>query len=95
MGGMINVPFGGRRGASANLAKLATIPLPGWAGEFACKTWGQFFLKYVVSHPAVRVTVPGTRRVEHAKDNAGAAHGRLPDPATRKRMEQLFDTLPA
>jgi aryl-alcohol dehydrogenase-like predicted oxidoreductase len=92
---MINLPFGGRRGANANFTKLAAVPLPGWAADYDIKSWPQLFLKYVVAHPAVTVAIPGTRRVEHVEDNLGAARGRLPDQATRKKMEELFDGLPA
>ncbi len=95
IGVMINVPFGGRNRANANFARLATVPLPDWAADFDCKTWPQFFLKYVISHPAVTMAIPGTRRIEHLEDNFGAARGRLPDAATRKRMETFFDGLPA
>lgn len=94
IGVMINVPFGGRRGANANFARLANVALPGWAADYDIKSWPQFFLKYVLSHPAVTMAIPGTRRVEHVVDNNGAARGRLPDAATRKKMEELFDSLP-
>jgi aryl-alcohol dehydrogenase-like predicted oxidoreductase len=92
---MINVPFGGRRGASTNFARLASVPIPAWAQENDIRSWPQYFLKYVVSHPAVTVAIPGTRSVAHVEDNHGAARGRLPDAATRKRMEEFWDTLPA
>ena len=70
-----------------------TRPLPDWAAEFDCTSWGQFFLKYSISHPAVTVAIPGTRRVEHVNDNFGAAFGRLPDAALRRRQEEFFDSL--
>jgi aryl-alcohol dehydrogenase-like predicted oxidoreductase len=54
-------------------------------------SWAQLFLKYVVSHPAVTVAIPGTTNVAHLEDNLGAARGRLPDAAMRKRIEQSFD----
>ncbi len=93
IGVMINVPFGGRRGASENFAKLASTPLPPFAAEIDVKTWPQFFLKYILSHPAVTVAIPGTRRVEHLEDNLAGGRGRLPDAAMRKRMEEFYDTL--
>jgi aryl-alcohol dehydrogenase-like predicted oxidoreductase len=86
---LVNLPFGRARLFSAVRGK----PLPGWAAEFECASWAQFFLKYVVSHPAVTVAIPGTRRPEHVLDNLGAARGRLPDAAQRKKMEQFFETL--
>jgi diketogulonate reductase-like aldo/keto reductase len=92
---MINVPFGGRNRANANFTRLATVPLPAWAADFDIKTWPQFWLKYLVSHPAITVAIPGTRRVEHVEDNNGAMRGRLPDEAARKKMEEVYDALPA
>jgi aryl-alcohol dehydrogenase-like predicted oxidoreductase len=87
---MLNVPFGGRRGSV--FGTLADKELPDWAAEFDCASWGQFCLKYLISHPAVTVPIPGTTDVGHLADNLGAARGRLPDAAMRKRMEELFDS---
>ncbi len=71
----------------------ANIKLPGWATEFDCRSWGQFFLKYVVSQSGVTCTIPGMTRVAHAEDNMGANFGRLPDADLRKRQEQLIANL--
>jgi aryl-alcohol dehydrogenase-like predicted oxidoreductase len=60
--------------------------LPAWAAEFDCASWAQFFLKYLLSHPAVTCAIPGTRRVVHLEDNVQAGMGRLPDAAMRRRM---------
>jgi diketogulonate reductase-like aldo/keto reductase len=60
--------------------------LPDWAAEFDCASWGQFFLKYVVSHPGVTCAIPATSKVHHMVDNMGAGFGRLPDAAMRDRM---------
>ncbi len=68
--------------------------LPSWASEFDARSWGQFFLKYVASHPAVTSITPATSRVKHLVDNMGAATGRLPDEAMRKRMIALVESLP-
>lgn len=87
---MINLPFGGR-GRVFDLVEGQAVP--DWAREFDCESWGQFFLKYIVSHPGVTVAIPGTRQVRHVNDNFGAAMGRLPDAAERRRQEQLFDSL--
>jgi len=84
---MINLPFGRGRLFNAVQGKK----LPDWASEFDCKTWAQFFLKYIVSHPAVTCAVPGMAKAEYVVDNLGAARGRLPDAAMRKRMEQFID----
>ena len=69
-------------------------PVPEWAAEFGARTWAQFFLKYVLSHPAVTVVRTGTTKAEHMLENIGAGMGRLPDEATRKRMAELVDTFP-
>ncbi len=74
--------------------RASGTPLPEWAAEFDAKTWAQFFLKYVVSHPAVTVARTGTTRAAHMLDNIGAGIGRLPNEAMRKRMAELVDTWP-
>ena len=61
-------------------------PLPQWAAELDCASWAQFFLKWILGHPAVTCAIPGTRRVAHLSDNLGAARGRLPDQAMRRKM---------
>jgi aryl-alcohol dehydrogenase-like predicted oxidoreductase len=86
---MINLPFGRGRLFKAVQGKK----LPDWAADFDCASWPQFFLKYIVSHPAVTCAVPGMARAEYVIDNAGAARGRLPDAAMRKRMEQFIDNV--
>jgi aryl-alcohol dehydrogenase-like predicted oxidoreductase len=86
---MINLPFGRGRLFNAVQGKK----LPEWAAEFDCKTWAQFFLKYIVSHPAVTCAVPGMAKAEYVVDNLGAARGRLPDSAMRQRMEKFIDGL--
>ncbi len=86
---MVNLPFGRGRLFSAVQGK----PLPAWAAEFDCKSWAQFFLKFIVSHPAITCTMPGMARPDYVTDNAGAAQGRLPDAAARLKMEQFIDTL--
>jgi diketogulonate reductase-like aldo/keto reductase len=65
-------------------------PLPEWASSFDAASWGQFFLKFIVSHPAVTCAIPATAKVDHLRDNMGACFGRLPDPATRERMAAMF-----
>lgn len=66
--------------------------LPGWATDFAA-SWGQFFLKFIVSHPAVTCVIPATSKPYHMQDNLEAGFGRLPDAATRKRMIDFMKTL--
>lgn len=86
---LINLPFGRARLFSAVRGKA----LPPWAAEFDCGSWAQFFLKYVIGHPASTCAIPGTRKPAHVADNLGAARGRLPDQAMRRKMEQFFDAL--
>jgi aryl-alcohol dehydrogenase-like predicted oxidoreductase len=74
--------------------RAGNMPLPEWAAEFDAKTWPQFFLKYVISHPAVTVARTGTSQAKHMFDNIGGGIGRLPDEATRKRMAELVDSWP-
>jgi aryl-alcohol dehydrogenase-like predicted oxidoreductase len=74
--------------------RAGTTPLPEWAAEFDAKTWAQFFVKYVLSHPAVTVARTGTTNAAHMLENIGGGIGRLPNAAMRKRMAQLADTFP-
>lgn len=67
--------------------------LPEWAADFDCKSWGQFFLKFVVSHPAVTCAIPATTKAHHMRDNMAAGFGRLPDAAMRERMIAYFERL--
>jgi aryl-alcohol dehydrogenase-like predicted oxidoreductase len=90
VGVLVNMPFGGRRDGNL-ISRAAGRDLPDWAAEFGAKSWGQFFLKYVVSHPAVTVAIPGMTRIEHLNDNLDAIRGRMPDAAMRTRMEKFWD----
>jgi diketogulonate reductase-like aldo/keto reductase len=86
---MINVPF-----AKAELFKKTSgIALPEWATEFDCDSWAQFFLKYVISHPAVTCVIPRTGKPHHMADNLTAGFGALPDQPTRLKMEALVEAL--
>lgn len=66
--------------------------LPGWATTFA-ESWGQFFLKFIISHPTVSCVIPATSKAHHMADNLGAGFGRLPDTAERNRMVDFFTAL--
>ena len=88
-GVVINEPY--NRGGLFRTVRARA--LPEWAPELDCESWGQFFLKYILSHPAVTVVIPGTGDPGHLVDNMGAGVGRLPDEPTRKRMEEFFDGL--
>jgi aryl-alcohol dehydrogenase-like predicted oxidoreductase len=92
-------PFGGNIGpggvvSSSIFRRVGATPLPEWAAEFDARSWAQFFLKYVVSHPAVTAVRAGTTKAAHMRDNMGGGIGRLPDEATRARMAALVDALP-
>ena len=86
---LINRPF--QRGSM--FSKVKGKPLPDWAIEFDCESWGQFFLKFVVSHPAVTCVIPATSKRHHMVDNMGAGFGGLPDTKTRQRMFEYFNAL--
>jgi aryl-alcohol dehydrogenase-like predicted oxidoreductase len=74
--------------------RIGNAPLPAWAAEFDAKTWAQFCIKYVLSHPAVVVAREGTTDSAHMLDNIGGGIGRLPNEAMRKRMAEFVDALP-
>ena len=84
-----NRPFDG--GAMFDAVKGK--PLPPWVREFDCANWAQYFLKFIVSHPAVTVAIPATSKADHAAENMGALYGRLPSPELRRRMAQHFESL--
>ncbi|MDX2505152.1 MAG: aldo/keto reductase [Gammaproteobacteria bacterium] len=73
--------------------KVKDKPLPLWAQEFDCTSWGQYFLKYVISHPAITCTIPATTKVKHMKDNMLAGRGGLPTARQRTQMLNYFESL--
>ncbi len=79
---IINEPF--EKGELFGLVKGKS--LPSWAAEYDINSWGQYFLKYIISHPAVNCVIPGTSNPKHVADNMGAGYGKLPDEAGRKKM---------
>jgi len=86
---IVNRPF-----AQASLfSRVRGKELPAWAAEFDCKSWGQFFLKYILGHPAVTCVIPATSKPHHLVDNMGAGIGRLPDAIARHKMAQFVDKL--
>jgi aryl-alcohol dehydrogenase-like predicted oxidoreductase len=96
---LANFPFGGNTGPGRTVVsrlfqRAGTTTLPEWGAEFDASSWAQFFLKYVVSHPAVTAVRVGTTRASHMIDNIGGGIGRLPDEAMRKRMAEFVDALP-
>jgi diketogulonate reductase-like aldo/keto reductase len=86
---IVNRPF-----AQASLfSRVRGKEVPAWAAEFDCKSWGQFFLKYILSNEAVTCIIPATSKPHHLSDNMGAGVGKLPDAATRNRMADYVDSL--
>jgi diketogulonate reductase-like aldo/keto reductase len=79
---LVNRPFGGGEALKRALGK----PLPAWGAEFDCASWAQFFLKFVLAHPAVTCAIPATGKRAHLDDDLDAALGRLPDEKLRRRM---------
>jgi len=72
-------------------SRVGRRPLPAWANEIDCANWAQFFLKWVVSHPAVTCAIPATRNPAHLDQNMAAGLGRLPDAALRRRMQASLE----
>jgi diketogulonate reductase-like aldo/keto reductase len=84
-----NRPFG-----SGDLfAKVRSKPLPEWAAEFDCRSWAQFFLKWIVANPAITCAIPATDKPHHLDDNMHGGIGRLPDAKLRRRMAEFVSSL--
>jgi len=90
IGVLVYAPFGRTRLWN----RVAGRTVPDWAAEFGANTWAQFFLKFVVSHPAVTAATPATSNPANMVDNLGGGIGALPDQAMRRRMVELVDALP-
>ena len=86
---LVNLPFDRGRLFKA----VANVSLPPWAAEMDAGTWGQVFLKYIISYPASTLPIPGTSKPHHAKDNMGAISGRLPDAGMRREIEKFVAPL--
>ena len=86
---IVNRPFG--RGDL--FSRVRGKPLPDWAADIDCKSWAQFFLKWIVSNPAVTCAIPATSKPHHMEDNMQACYGRLPDEKMRRRMVELVAAL--
>jgi diketogulonate reductase-like aldo/keto reductase len=86
---LINRPFDG----SSLFDAVRGKPLPSWTGDIDCETWAQFFLKYILSHPAVTCAIPATRNPKHLVDNMQGGIGRLPDETTRQKMVDYMRAL--
>jgi diketogulonate reductase-like aldo/keto reductase len=86
---IVNRPFG--RGDLFD--RVRGKDLPDWAAQIDCKSWAQFFLKWIVANPVVTCAIPATSKPRHMEDNMQACHGRLPDEKMRQRMAELVATL--
>ena len=86
---IINRPFDG----GDLFSVVEKRPLPPWAREFDCTNWAQFFLKFVISHPAVTCAIPATSKTAHMAENMGALYGRMPDEGLRSRMIEHMEAL--
>ena len=86
---LANRPFG----AGDLFDKVRSKPLPDWASEFDCRSWAQFFLKWIVAHSAITCAIPATSKPRHLEDNMQGGTGRLPDPKTRRRMVEFVSSL--
>lgn len=89
IGVLVYAPFGRTR----LWERVRGHDVPEWAAEFDAESWAQYFLKFVIAHPAVTVATPATSRARHMIDNMGAAVGRLPDEAMRQRMIEHIESL--
>ncbi|MGH7914240.1 MAG: aldo/keto reductase [Candidatus Binataceae bacterium] len=86
---MVNRPFGG----GGLFGRVRGKTLPPWAAELGCASWAQFFLKYIVSHPAVTCVIPATADPAHLSDDLKAGYGRMPDAAERRRLAEFWDSM--
>jgi diketogulonate reductase-like aldo/keto reductase len=86
---LVNRPFG----SGSLFGQVKGKALPEWASELDCASWSQFFLKYILGHPAVTCVIPGTAKPEHMRDNVSAGLGKLPNDAQRQRMAAYWDAL--
>ncbi|WEX90837.1 aldo/keto reductase [Sinorhizobium garamanticum] len=86
---IVNRPF--RQGSL--IRQLDDEPLPEWIAETGARSWAQFLLKFIVSHPAITCAIPATTRVDHVRENLEAGGGVLPDEAMRRRMVDYVEAL--
>ena len=86
---MINRPY--QRGSL--FQKTRGQALPKLAAELDCQSWGQFFLKFILGHPAVTCIIPATSKAHHMQDNMQANTGRVPDAAQRSEMLRIVESL--
>lgn len=86
---IINRPF---RGGDL-FRRFEGKPFAGFAKDFGCEDWAQFFLKFVLSQPAVTCAIPATSNVGHMRQNMAAMYGDIPSPSDRDRMVKYVQSL--
>jgi aryl-alcohol dehydrogenase-like predicted oxidoreductase len=86
---LVNRPFA----EGALFRKVRGQSLPAWAQEIGCASWAQFFLKFIIAHPAVTCAIPATSKVNHLIDNMQAGIGPLPDARMREQMARHLAAL--
>lgn len=86
---VINRPFQ----TGGLFTRVRNKPLPAWASDIQCQNWAQFFLKFVISHPAVACAIPATSQVSHMRENMQAMQGDLPDADMRQEMIKYYQSL--
>ena len=86
---VINRPFQ----AGGLFTRVGSAPLPDWAAEIECNSWSQFFLKFVISHPAVTCAIPATSQASHMQENMQALRGSLPDQKMREEMVRYYQSV--
>lgn len=89
VGVLVNRPYEG----GSLFRRVKGKELPPWAKDFDINSWGQYFLKYIVSHESITAAIPATTKLHHLKDNMGAAYGLLPDAKTRNKMVAYLEQL--
>lgn len=78
---------------AALFQKVRGKELPDWVKDYDIGSWAQFFLKFIVSHPAVTCAIPATGKIAHLIDNMAAGLGRFPDKAAREKMAKLISEI--
>ncbi len=86
---IVNRPFA----TGGMFRRVRGKPLPPWAAELGIASWAQYFLKWIVAHPAVTCAIPATGNPVHMQDNLAAGTGAMPDAAQRRRMAQYYASL--
>jgi len=81
-----NMPFGAGRLFRA----VAGVEVPNWLNLFGADTWAQFFIRWIISHQQITVTIPSTSKISHLQDNMAAGRGQMPTPDQRIEMYERF-----